>query len=211
MLASRPENEISKGQALRRVCAIIVALTALYTVARLLPPLDVVSAAVVIVSTLLTVQALFSSYLMLYAWEHPERLAATRGPRTFLPPKHRFAVLLPARHEETVIFETIQKLATVEYPSELIEVLVICYADDEGTIAEARRAIEDAGGRNVGVLSFSGGPINKPHGLNAGLRRTSFEVVTSSTPRTTSTRASSTSSTRRCWWRTSTSSRRASS
>ena len=174
MLASRSEIEISKGESLRRVGAI----TALYTVARLLPPLDVLSASVVIISTLLTVQALFASNLMLYAWEHPDRMAETRGPRTFLPPRHWFAVLLPARHEETVIFETIRKLAAVDYPPELIEILVICYADDRGTIAEARRAIEELGTTNVGVLSFSGGPINKPSGLNAGLRRTTFEVVT---------------------------------
>jgi glycosyltransferase XagB len=178
MLASRPESEISKCQALRRAGATIVAFTALYVVARLLPPLDLLSAIVVIMATLLTVQALFSSYLMLYAWEHPERMAATRGPRTFLPPQHRFTVLLPARHEETVIFETIRKLTAVDYPAELIEVLVICYADDDGTIAEARRAIDELGATNVGVLSFAAGPINKPSGLNAGLRRTTFEVVT---------------------------------
>jgi hypothetical protein len=99
MLASCPESETPSDHVLRRVIAIFLALTALYTVARLLPPMDVVSATVVIVSTLLTVQALFSSYLMLYAWEHPERMAETRGPRTFLPPRHRFAVVLPARHE----------------------------------------------------------------------------------------------------------------
>ena len=47
-----------------------------------------------------------------------------------------------------------------------------------GTIAEARRAISELGATNAGVLSFMAGPINKPSGLNAGLRHTSFEVVT---------------------------------
>ena len=145
MLASSPRSEISKSQVLHRVAAIVAGLTALYTVARLLPPLDLLSASVVIVSTLLTVQSLFSSYLMLYAWERPDRMEQTRGPRTFLQPQHRFAVLLPARHEEIVIYETIRKLTTVDYPSELVEILVIRYADDQGTIAEARRAIDELG------------------------------------------------------------------
>jgi cellulose synthase/poly-beta-1,6-N-acetylglucosamine synthase-like glycosyltransferase len=178
MLASRPENEISKRQALRRVSAIVAVVAALYVAGRLLPSLDLVGTIVIVSSILLTIQALFSSYLMLYAWEHPERLAATRGPSTFRSPKHRFSVLLPARHEEAVIYETIRKLCTVDYPVELIEILIVCYADDAGTMAEARRAIEEIGATNVGVLSFSHGPINKPSGLNAGLRRTSFEVVT---------------------------------
>ena len=178
MLASSPVSEVLTVHMLRRVAATIAGITILYTVARLLPPLDLLSGSVVVVSTLLTIQALFSSYLMLYAWEHPDRMEQTRGPQTFLPPQHRFAVLLPARHEETVIYETIRKLTTVDYPSELVEILIICYADDQGTIAEARRAIDELQATNVGVLSFSGGPINKPSALNAGFRRTTFEIVT---------------------------------
>src|SRR5262249_9414416 len=122
-------------------------------------------------------QALFSLYLTLYAWEHPERLERTRAPRSFLPPRLSFTVLLPARHEEAVIYQTVRRAWPANYPAALLEVVVICSADDEGTIAEARRAVADIGSPNIRVETFSDGPINKPHGLNVGFRRTSNEVV----------------------------------
>jgi len=61
-----------------------------------------------IVSIFLFVQSIFSVYLMLYSWEHPEKLAASQGPRTFLPPQLTFSVLLPARHEQAVIYDTMK-------------------------------------------------------------------------------------------------------
>lgn len=123
-------------------------------------------------------QSLFSLYLMLYSWEHPDRLEASGGPRSFVPPALSFSVLLPARHEEAVIFETIKKIVNADYPRDLLEVVVICHVDDSGTIAEARRAIAEIGGGMVSVATFSDPPINKPHGLNVGLACTSFDVVT---------------------------------
>lgn len=140
--------------------------------------LGLLSTAVLIVSLLLFIQSVFSLYLMLYAWEHPERLAATAGPQSFLPPRLSFTVLLPARHEEAVIYQTIKQVVAADYPPELLEVVVICHADDAGTIAEARRAIASIRTHHVYVDTFDAGPINKPHGLNVGLRRTSAEVVT---------------------------------
>lgn len=123
-------------------------------------------------------QSLFSLYIMLYSWEHPERLAASAGPQSFLPARHSFTVLLPARHEEAVIYDTIRSVWAADYPDELLEVVVICHADDHGTIAEARRAIAAIGSPRVRVETFSGGPINKPRGLNVGLQRTTGQVVT---------------------------------
>jgi cellulose synthase/poly-beta-1,6-N-acetylglucosamine synthase-like glycosyltransferase len=123
-------------------------------------------------------QSLFSLYLMLYTWEHPERLAASRGPREFLPPALSFTVLLPARHEEAVIYETVRRVWAARYPKELLEVVVICHADDHGTIAEAQRAVDEIGSPRARVLTFADPPINKPHGLNVGFQRTRHEVVT---------------------------------
>lgn len=127
---------------------------------------------------LLFAQSLFSLYLMLYSWEHPESLQRSAGPQSFLPPRLSFTVLLPARHEEAVIFDTIRRVWAANYPQELLEIVVICHADDAGTIAEAERAIAMIGWPNVRVESFTSGPINKPHGLNIGLQRTRNGVVT---------------------------------
>jgi len=130
------------------------------------------------ISLALFAQSLFSLYLMLYAWEHPERVRASRGPHSFLTPHHSFTVLLPARHEKAVIYETIKRVWVANYPSHLLEIAVICHSDDTDTIAEAQRAIDDIGSPRIRVETFSNLPINKPHGLNVGLRRTQNQVVT---------------------------------
>ncbi len=133
---------------------------------------------ILFISIVLTVQSLFSLYLILYTWDVPERLQAGRAPQKFLPAHHSFTVLLPARHEEAVIYETIQRVWNANYPLDLLEVVVICHGDDHGTIAEARRAIHKIGSPSIRVETFYDPPINKPHGLNVGLRSTGNEVVT---------------------------------
>lgn len=133
---------------------------------------------VAIIAVALFAQSLFSLYLMLYSWEHPERLEASRGPRSFLQPRLSFTVLLPARHEEAVIFETIRRVLAANYPERLLEVAVICHASDRGTIDEAQRAIRALGTDRVRVETFAEEPINKPHGLNVGFARTGHQVVT---------------------------------
>lgn len=140
--------------------------------------MELLSVGVVVVSLVLFGQSLLSIYLMLYTWDHPERLAASRGPRSFLPPRLSFSVLLPARHEEAVIHETIRRLATAHYPHHLLEVIVICHADDQATIAEANRAIRELGNARARVVTFSDDPISKPHGLNVGFREATGRVIT---------------------------------
>ena len=134
--------------------------------------------AIVLVSIALFSQSIISLSLMLYTWEHPERLQASKAPQTFLPAQHSFTILLPARHEEPVIYQTIERVWRANYPLHLLEVVVICHVDDIGTIEEAERAIRDIGTGQIRVATFSQEPINKPHGLNVGLRHTSNSVVT---------------------------------
>ncbi len=123
-------------------------------------------------------QSLLSLYLMLYSWENPERLEASQGPRSFLPPRLSFTVLLPAHHEEAVIVETIKSVWAANYPAELLEIVVVSHASDAGTIAQAQRAVQEIGSARVRVETYASLPINKPHGLNVGLSRTTNEVVT---------------------------------
>ncbi len=133
---------------------------------------------VIAIALLLFAQSVFSLYLMLYSWEHPERLSQSAGPRLFLPPQLSFTVLLPARHEEAVIHETIKRVWAANYPHELIEIVVVCHTSDDGTIAEAERAAAEIGSPRVRIETFASAPINKPHGLNIGLRRSGNQVVT---------------------------------
>ncbi|RVU15887.1 glycosyltransferase [Streptomyces antnestii] len=138
-------------------------------------------AALTVVSILLTVQSAHVLYLMLYTWDQPEAEAKAKAPDTFLPPELSFTVMLPARHEENVIKTTIDRVVRCDYPPDLLEVFVICSADDTGTIDKAEEEIAEVareGVHNVEVIVFDDQPINKPHGLNTALPHASCDVVT---------------------------------
>lgn len=140
--------------------------------------MDLIATVILVLSALVVIQSLFGLYLTLYAWEHPDVLDSNRRPARLLLPKHSFTALLPARHEEAVIYETVRRIAAVRYPKHLREVIVICHEDDVRTIAEARRAQRDIGDRNIKVVTFRDDPINKPHGLNVGLAAAKRQFVT---------------------------------
>lgn len=132
-------------------------------------------------SLLLLAQASYSTYLMLYTWNEASNRELYGAPAEFAPPQKSFTVLLPARHEEEVIQHTIQGVLDANYPRELLEIVVICRIDDEGTITKVQEKIAELvpeGVTNVRLIIFQDNPINKPHGLNVGLRYTHHEVVT---------------------------------
>jgi cellulose synthase/poly-beta-1,6-N-acetylglucosamine synthase-like glycosyltransferase len=138
---------------------------------------NILFATVAIASLLLLAHGLWSLYLMLYSWHHPDRLDESRGPVRFTAPWVSFSVLLPARHEEAVIGDTIRSIVTCRYPRRLIEVLVICERGDRRTISEAEHAIQNLAADNVHIVTFNDGPINKPHALNVGLKHSTNDIV----------------------------------
>jgi cellulose synthase/poly-beta-1,6-N-acetylglucosamine synthase-like glycosyltransferase len=132
-------------------------------------------------SLILTIQAIYTLYIMLYTWDQPEAYKKAKAPARFLKPQKSFTVMLPVRHEEDVIQTTIERVVRSNYPLSLLEVVVICSPDDSGTIAKAQQKIAQLrrqGIDNVRVIAYKGKPINKPHGLNACLRVTRNELVT---------------------------------
>ncbi len=132
-------------------------------------------------SVLLTIQSAYTLYLMLYTWDRPEARRMAQAPQRFVPPRRSFTVMLPARHEEEVIQNTIERVVRANYPHLLMEVVVICSVDDTGTIAMAQAKVDElrrSGIDNVRVITFRDKPINKPHGLNVGLAKTHNDVVT---------------------------------
>jgi cellulose synthase/poly-beta-1,6-N-acetylglucosamine synthase-like glycosyltransferase len=141
--------------------------------------LEVVYALLIVLSVLVSIQSAHTLYLTLYTWDRPPSEAS--APDSFRPPGLSFTVMLPARHEESVIQATIGRVARANYPPGLIQVLVICSADDVGTISKAEEKIRDLrrdGITNVSVVVFHDGPVNKPHGLNCGLAQATEDVVT---------------------------------
>lgn len=134
----------------------------------------------VLLSIVLTIQSAYTLYLMLYTWDRPEAYRIAQAPVRFLPPQKSFTVLLPARHEEAVIQSTMERVIRAHYPLSLLEVVVVCSVDDMDTITKVQQKIAKLRERGVGcvrVVAFRDGPINKPHGLNIGVRTTRNEVV----------------------------------
>ncbi len=132
-------------------------------------------------SLALTAQSAYSASLMLYAWEDAEKQARNQIPERFEKPTTSFTILLPARHEEAVIQDTIQRVVELNYPRELMQVLVVIEAGDSGTIAKVNEKLDALQQQNINIarlITFSDPPINKPHGLNIGLKASWGDVVT---------------------------------
>jgi cellulose synthase/poly-beta-1,6-N-acetylglucosamine synthase-like glycosyltransferase len=134
---------------------------------------------IISVVSLLTLQGMLSLFLMLYAWEIPDRISLNSAPETFEDPFYSFTILLPARHEELVIEDTIRSAAAIDYPEDKKEILVLINDhDDSETIRIAKETIDAIGVSNIHLVTFSGLPINKPKGLNVGLKKATKNIVT---------------------------------
>ena len=111
----------------------------------------------VALSIILTIQSVYTLYIMLYTWDRPEAFRRAKAPSRFLPPQKSFTIMLPARHEEDVIQTTLERVVRANYPLSLLEVVVICSVDHTGTIAKAQQKIVQlrrTGVTNVHVMVF---------------------------------------------------------
>ena len=141
------------------------------------PPVTIFSAIIIFFSLLLAAQSVVTLLWMLYTWEDRTKVGEYRSPESFASPRYSFTAFLPARHEEKVIKDTIEAIDRINYPSQLKEILVICRSDDTGTIAKARETIRGLDSPHIQLVIFDDLPINKPHGLNKGLKEAKNEIV----------------------------------
>lgn len=123
----------------------------------------VANAAFMVVVAVLTF--VFQSYRWWYPAEDP-RVDERSGDAV----PGRGLLLVPARHEESVLGATLERLAELDYPSFVVGVIVD-HPDDPGTLAVAR----DAQARHPGLIHIVRYPEdtdvhNKPIGLNTALR-----------------------------------------
>lgn len=131
----------------------------------------------IFVSSLLTFQSLFTLRWMLYAWNSFKGNSQFETPKDTATPKTSFTILLPVRHEVGVLEDTLKALERIEYPKELIEILILCRNDDVKTIDLAKNVITDLGATNMFIKIFNGTPVNKPHSLNIGLSLAKNDMV----------------------------------
>lgn len=135
----------------------------------------------VVISLILTIQASYTLYMMLYTWDQTEADQANRAPEHLAPASLSFTAIIPARHEEEVIARTIDRVVRSNYPAELLQAIIVCSADDTGTIDRADEKLKELareGITNAELVIFDDQPINKPHGLNKALSKARHDVVT---------------------------------
>lgn len=133
--------------------------------------------AITVASIILTIQATVALILMMYVWGNPQKLTGYSSPKEFSNPKTRFSVIIPARHEEKVISNTLETLSRMQYPQELYEICIVCKTDDLATISQINKSIKLLGKDNIRLVTFESFPINKPHALNIGLQYVTKDVV----------------------------------
>jgi cellulose synthase/poly-beta-1,6-N-acetylglucosamine synthase-like glycosyltransferase len=127
--------------------------------------------------TFLMLQGAFSIYWMLYAWEDAETIEKNAAPKEYSNPLYSFSAILPARHEEQVIGDTIRAINAIDYPQHLKQIVVVCRNDDHATMKAVEDAIRAIGNPNNILVEFEGDPINKPHSLNVGVGYCSNDIV----------------------------------
>jgi cellulose synthase/poly-beta-1,6-N-acetylglucosamine synthase-like glycosyltransferase len=126
----------------------------------------VLSAVVLLIAAVLTAIAATTLWWMLHAWRTPSSLTATTFTRRGASRHRSFSLILPARHEQEVLGDTLDSLAALDHPD--FEVLAVVGHDDPETEAVARAAAERYPDRITVVVDHQV-PKNKPKALNTAL------------------------------------------
>ena len=87
---------------------------------------------------LLFVHASVTLAWMLYTWRTPDAASAVGFRMLRRTPRLSFTLLVPARHEQEVLGDTLDRLASANYPD--FEILAIVGHDDDETRAVAEAA-----------------------------------------------------------------------
>jgi len=109
---------------------------------------------------------------MVDSWRTPHALGQMPFPEPD-EPRLSFSLLVPARHEEAVLADTVRRLLSQSHPD--FEIILIVGDDDEGTHAVARElSWEDP---RVRVVVDDSVPKNKPKALNRALAECTGQIV----------------------------------
>jgi cellulose synthase/poly-beta-1,6-N-acetylglucosamine synthase-like glycosyltransferase len=136
-------------------------------------PYEAVTVTMSVISLALLLVAALSVAWQTYAWRTPETFSRT-GLAWLDRPRLSFSVLVPARHEEAVLGDTIDGIAAVDHPN--FEIVVVVGHDDPRTRAVAEAAAARAR-VPVKVVVDHNPEKNKPKALNTGLPHCGGDVV----------------------------------
>jgi glycosyltransferase XagB len=163
---------VNNSEKLAITLGVLISLGYLYTFAN-----NFVEVLLLSISIFLCAQLLYTTYILIYAWDHPQRMQENASPKTFFAPRKSFTAVVPALNEAEVIPYTIKAVSDIDYPEELKETLVVLRDTDTETILAAEKAIKEINKKNVRIQLISGEPFNKPHHLNAALGIAQNEVI----------------------------------
>ncbi|WP_235929029.1 glycosyltransferase [Marisediminicola senii] len=128
----------------------------------------------IVLALILTAIAVTTLWWMLHAWRSTGHLKNTGFSSTPQAPQLSFTLLVPGRHEEEVMGQTLDKLATQTHPD--FEIIAIVGHDDPGT----ERVVREAAARHphlITVVVDDSVPKNKPKALNKALEIARGDVV----------------------------------
>jgi glycosyltransferase XagB len=128
----------------------------------------------VAVSVLLTIIALTTLWWMLHAWRSRDALKSTSFSQSPRPAAHRFTLLVPGRHEQDVMGETLDMLAKQDHPD--FEIIAIVGEDDPETDAVVRAAAARHPSL-IRVVVDDTAPKNKPKAMNLALQYATGDIV----------------------------------
>jgi cellulose synthase/poly-beta-1,6-N-acetylglucosamine synthase-like glycosyltransferase len=125
-----------------------------------------------LVTIAMLVVAVTSLAWMIDSWRTPRAIGQMPFPEPD-EPQLSFSLLVPARHEEAVLADTIRRLLSQKHPD--FEVIVIVGDDDPGTAAVAHElSWKDT---RVRVVVDDSMPKNKPKALNRALAHCTRQIV----------------------------------
>ncbi|WP_394685663.1 glycosyltransferase [uncultured Microbacterium sp.] len=128
----------------------------------------------VLLSLALTAIAVTTLWWMLHAWRSDGHLSRTAFAAESKPAHLSFTLLVPGRHEEEVMGQTLDTLAQQDHPD--FEIIAIVGHDDPGTEAVARAAAARHP-HLIKVVVDDSVPKNKPKALNRALKVSRGDVV----------------------------------
>ncbi len=129
------------------------------------------------ISVALIIQSLFTIYTMIYTWNDFSTYEDHRSPKEFAPPTYRFSALVAARSESRVIGDTIRAIHSLNYPTEMKELILVVRHDDLPTIHAAQKALDEIQNPFLKLIVSDQDLKNKPMSLNTGLAYATGDIV----------------------------------
>jgi glycosyltransferase XagB len=133
-----------------------------------------------ITSIIIIFQSLINIYIMAHAWDKDTNEENKKLNLTQDSPLNSFTILLPAYKEEKIIEETLKSIAQINYPKELLQVLVVLRHDDTPTIDKVNKTINNNQNicYNFKVIVVEDKNVSKPNQLNWGLKQATNNIIT---------------------------------